>query len=90
MANMFTLVGRLADIQEGAFVINVPRSYKDEEGTYKDDQFVIEVSQNIHNNMTEYCKIGDIVGVKGMLESKDFRIYLKADKITFLSSKGGE
>lgn len=87
---MFTLVGRLADIQDNAFVMNVPRTYKNEEGIYENDQFVIEVSKNIHNNMIEYCKVGDMVGVKGMLESKDFRVYLKADKITFLSSKGGE
>lgn len=88
--NMFTLVGRLVDIQDNAFVMNVPRSYKNEEGIYENDQFVIEVSKNIHSNMIEYCKVGDMVGVKGMLESKDFRVYLKADKITFLSSKGGE
>ena len=87
---MFTLVGRLADIQDNAFVMNVPRTYKNEEGIYENDQFVIEVFKNIHNNMIEYCKVGDMVGVKGMLESKDFRVYLKADKITFLSSKGGE
>lgn len=90
MINMFTLVGKLADIQDNAFVMNVPRSYKNEEGIYENDQFVIEISQNIYNNMINYCKVGDMVAVKGTLESKDFRVYLKADKLTFLSSKGGE
>ena len=50
--------------------------------------------------MTEYCKKGDIVGVKGRLESAteddgDGHFIRKvttvvAEKVTFLSSKGGE
>ena len=64
-------------------VILVPRNYKNKEGLYDEDIFVIHhkipsiVEQNVH--------MGDLVGIKGRLESE-----IKAEKITFLATKRGD
>jgi len=51
---------------------------------------------NIAENTAEYCRKGDIVGVKGRLQtnnyekedgSKVFKLDVVAEKVTFLSSK---
>ena len=54
---------------------------------------------NIAENTAEYCKKGDIVGVKGRLQtnnyekedgSKVFKLDVVAEKVTFLSSRSKE
>ena len=90
MLNQVVMVGRLVkEPTKEELVILVPRNYKNEEGLYDEDVFLINhkmtsiVEQNIHE--------GDLVGVKGKLETENNEIKIKAEKITFLSStKRGE
>ena len=105
MLNQVVLVGRLVyDLQvnkseNGKKVANItlaiPRSFKNIEGTYDTDFIQCIAFDAVAENTKEYCKKGDIVGVKGRVQS---RIIEKADKketineiiaekITFLSSK---
>lgn len=42
---------------------------------------------NLSTTFTEYCQIGNTVGVRGKLQVENQVLYLLVDKITFLSSK---
>ena len=109
MLNNVVLVGRLvADPElkevgkEGKvvnFTIAVARSYKNAEGEYDTDFIQCNVWNNIAENMNEYCHKGDLLGVKGQLQSssyddkdgnKRFKTDVRVDKLTFLSSKKEE
>lgn len=94
MLNGYTLVGRLAYIGEDYMVLKVTRQYKNSDGEYETDKFNVYMSDNILKNTKEYCKVGDVIGVKGTMQSLEYevdgkmhrRLKLLADKVTFLSS----
>ena len=103
MINMVTLVGRLtSDLEikevDGKKVTNmtlaIPRSFKNADGEYETDFVECTLWNNIAENTAEYCKKGDIVGVKGRLQTnnyekedgeKVFKLDVVAEKVTFLS-----
>ena len=106
MLNQVVLVGRLTkdlevkELEDGKKVTNmtlaIPRSFKNAEGDYETDFIDCSVWNSIAENTAEYCKKGDIVGVKGRLQSssfekedgnKEFRTQVMAEKVTFLSSR---
>ena len=106
MLNNVVLVGRLvADPElkevgkEGKvvnFTVAVQRSYKNADGEYEADFINCNVWNNIAENMKEYCHKGDVIGVKGILQSssyedkegnKRYKTEVRVDKLTFLSSK---
>lgn len=98
MLNVLTIVGRLtSDPSNDKITLAVPRNYKNAEGVYETDFIDIKLYGSMAQNVTEYCKKGDIVGVKGRLESiteddgdghfiKRATIVI-AEKVTFLSSR---
>lgn len=106
MLNQVVLVGRLsndAEISEtenGEKVANVnlavQRTYKNSEGVYETDFIKCTLWNSVAANTKEYCKKGDLIGVKGHLQTKQyvdkdgnnkFAVNVVAEKITFLSSK---
>ena len=106
MLNNVVLVGRLTadpEIKEVGkegkvvnFSLAVQRSYKNESGEYDTDFIQCNVWNKVAENMSEYCHKGDIVGVKGSLQSssyedkegnKRYKTDVRVDKVTFLSSK---
>ena len=108
MLNQIVLVGRLTkDIQvnkseKGTKVaticLAIPRSFKNVEGTY-DTDFIDCVAFDVTaENTASYCTKGDIVGVKGRVQSrvvekdgkKEYLMDVVAEKVTFLSSKRKE
>ena len=73
----------------------VPRSYKNQNGEYDTDFFDCILWTNVAESTAEYCKTGDIVGVKGRLQTrlidnddgtKHKKVEIIGEKITFLSS----
>ena len=104
MLNQVVLVGRLVRDPEvsksknGAsyshITLAVPRSYKNVDGEYETDFIDCTLWQLVATNTKEYCKKGDIVGVKGRIESrvyekdgeKKYTTEVIAEKVTFLSS----
>lgn len=103
MLNQIILVGRLVKDPEvtktskgtdySHITLAVPKSYKNVNGEYETDFIDCTLFQLMATNTKEYCKKGDIVGVKGRLES---RVYEKdkvkkyvteviAERVTFLS-----
>ena len=103
MLNQIILVGRITKeieiVEEngkkkGIISMAIPRSYKNEEGVYETD-FVDCVAHGlIVENTKEYCRKGDIVGIKGRVQSvpmaSGYAIEIVAEKVTFLSSKKTE
>ncbi len=106
MLNQTVLVGRLVkdpelrETENGNKVTNitlaVPRSYKNSHGEYETDFISCVLWKGIAENTAEYVKKGDLLGVKGRLNTRNYeaqdqvRKYVMevvAEKVTFLSSK---
>ena len=105
MLNQIVLVGRLTrDItvnksgkgnKVATLSLAIPRSFKNSEGVYETDFIDCVLFDNIADNTSEYCKKGDIVGIKGRVQSrvvekdneKEYLAEIIAEKVTFLSSK---
>ncbi len=108
MLNQIVLVGRLtrdiivnkseSGVKVATICLAIPRSFKNSEGTYDTDFVECTVFDSIAENTREYCSKGDIVGVKGRVQSrvvekdgkKDYFMDIVAEKVTFLSSKKEE
>lgn len=86
--NQLVLVGRLQEInQEGGYIVLKQTSnYKNTEGVYEEYTNKIMLFGEVLNNLVEYCKINDIVGVRGRIENN----IIKGEKITFLTSSKRE
>lgn len=103
--NQFWAVGRLVAQPEAKesengkkymnFTIAVPRSYKNADGEYETDFIDVVTFGQIADTTAEYCKKGDMIGVKGRVETSVYEnesgekkktTQIIADRITFLSS----
>lgn len=97
MLNQTVLVGRIvSDPQinetenERKFTLiklAVPRSYKNENGEYETDFIPCVLWNTIAVSTCEYCKKGDLVGVKGRIQNIADKIEVVAEKVSFLSSR---
>lgn len=90
MVNSVMLVGRLVnEIEEGEneIVLRVNRPFKNKDGEYESDLVPITIWDGIVQNAKEYCKKEDVIGVRGRVETKDGKIVIICEKLTFLSSK---
>ena len=105
MLNQVVLVGRLAsdpemvETENGKKVSNIivayQRAFKNTDGVYETDFIKCVLWNNIATNTAEFCKKGDMVGIKGRIQSsnygtKKYSIELIAEKVTFLSSKSSK
>ena len=94
MLNTSMLVGRINEIiNEGQgktrLSLAVQRPYKNENSTYDVDLIPCTLSGTISNSIEKYCKIGDVVGVRGNLRVNGSNLNLSVDKVTFLSIRKG-
>ena len=105
MMNQMLVIGRLVDnpkvekTEQGKRVMNmtlaVPRTYKNSEGIYDTDFVDCVLWEGIAENTAEYCKKGDLVGIRGRVQTdlyekdgqkhKSTRII--AERVSFLSSR---
>lgn len=105
MVNQIVLVGRLAKTPElrvtetgkstTTITLAVPRNFKNVNGEYDTDFLECTLWTSVAENTTEYCKTGDMLGVRGrvqtrMVEAEDGtkkkKTEIVAEKVTFLSS----
>lgn len=105
MLNQIILVGRLVKTPElfltengkkGTIVtLAVARSFKNQNGEYDTDFIDCNLWTGIAENTAEYCKTGDVIGVRGRVQSriienedgtKHKKMEIIAEKVTFLSS----
>ncbi|MEI3508664.1 MAG: single-stranded DNA-binding protein [Bacilli bacterium] len=105
MLNQTVLVGRLVNDPElfetefgkklTRITLAVPRTYKNVNGEYDTDFIGCKLWQGVAQSTSEYCKRGDLVGVKGRLQTSNYETedgikYVTeviAEKVTFLSGK---
>lgn len=105
MLNQVVLVGRLVNTPEvveqddgkkrANMTLAVPRPYKNSEGVYETDFIDCNLWGGVAQNTAEYCKKGDLIGIRGRIETsisnKDDKTKkytnVMAEKVTFLSSK---
>lgn len=87
--NNVILVGRITKFEGNEVTISVNRNYKNEDGIYMSDLIPIWLSANIGEKMKEFCKIGDVIGVKGRIENRG-EVVVMAEKTTFVSPKKPE
>lgn len=109
MLNQIVLVGRLVkspeviETESGKsmtyLTLAIPRSFKNADGEYDTDFIDCVLWNTVAETTSEYCKQGDLIGIKGrvqsrMVEDEDGNNYKKieivAEKVTFLSSKKEE
>jgi len=105
MINQVVLVGRLVQnpvlqlTESGkkmsSITLAVSRIYKNQNGEYDTDFIDCTLWTGIAENTAEYCKSGDVIGIKGRLQtrliekedgSKYKRVDIIAERVTFLSS----
>ena len=106
MLNQIVLVGRLTSdpeltkLETGKKVttvtLAVQRSWKNEDGLYEADYIRCILWDAVAASTTEYCHKGDIVGVKGRIQTgnyddkdgnKKYTVDVIAEKVTFLTTK---
>ena len=87
--NTVVLVGRITSFEGNEVIISVNRNYKNEDGIYMSDSIPVRLSTNIGEKMQEFCKIGDVIGVKGRIENRG-EVVVMAEKATFVSPKKSE
>lgn len=105
MLNQIVIVGRLVKDPElketdgGKKVTNitlaVPRSFKNADGEYDTDYINCTLWTGVAESTTEYCHKGDIIGVKGRVQTRSYEkdeqmkyvTEVVAEKVTFLTNK---
>lgn len=104
MLNDLILVGRLTreitvfttdtGKKVGTLSLAVPRSFRNMDGVYETDFISCTLWEEKAKIASTYCHVGDIVGVKGRLQSKTMEteigrrtlLEVVAERVTFLSS----
>ena len=90
---MFLVLVLLIEFGIVLYLYDIPKLFEND--TFF-TEFTFKAFDVIAENTSEYCKKGDIIGVKGRLQSssfdkedgsKEFRIEPIAEKVTFLSSR---
>ena len=101
MLNQVVMVGRLTsdpeinevenDRKVATITLAVQRSYKNAEGVYETDFIKCTLWNGIAETTAEYCKKGDVVGVKGRLQClSGNELQVVVEKVSFLSSRKEE
>lgn len=105
MLNQIIIVGRLtgnpevAKLEDGKeksqITLAIPRTFKNADGEYDTDFVDCILWGGVATNTSEYCKKGDIIGVKGRIQTSNYEneygekqklTQIIAEKVTFLSS----
>ena len=105
MLNNTVLVGRLVrdlEVKEtengnkvAQMTLAVPRSFKNMDGSYDTDYIPCVLWKGVAENTAEYCKKGDLIGIKGRIQTRSYEqedelkyvTEVIAEKVSFLSSK---
>lgn len=105
MVNQIVLVGRIARAPEvrtsengkkvSTLTLAVPRNYKNANGEYDTDFLDCTLWSSVAESTSEYCRTGDMIGVKGRIQSRIVespegirkrKTEIVAERVTFLTS----
>lgn len=103
--NNVILVGRLTsdpeivtidnDKKVTTVILAVVRNYKNSDGIYETDFIRCILWNSIAATTTEYCHVGDVIGIKGRLQTSKYEdenkkvhyiVDVVAERVTFLST----
>ena len=105
MQNIVFLIGRLVNDPEikksenekdyASITLAVQRSFKNPEGLYESDFIRCKLWNGIAKNVGDYCKKGDLIGIKGRIQIRNYEennetkyiTEIIVDKVSFLTSK---
>ena len=105
MLNSIIIAGRLVSNPEVVttennkkrtyITIAVPRGFKNIDGTYDTDFIRCTLWNGVAESTCEYCKKGDVIGIKGRIQTSSYekdgeKVYstdVIAEKVSFLSTK---
>ena len=105
MLNQVVIVGRLVrdpelrETENGRkmthITLAVPRGYKNTDGEYETDFIDCTLWTGVAESTTEYCHKGDLIGIKGRLQTSSYekdgeKKYVTSvivEKVTFLTTK---
>jgi len=108
MLNQTVIVGRIVrdlEVHEtengnkvAQLTLAVPRSFKNMDGEYETDYIPCVLWRGVAENTAEYCKKGDLVGIKGRIQTSQYEqddevkyvTEVIAEKVTFLSTRRPE
>lgn len=106
MLNRVVVVGRITNnlkleqLENGKkfcdIILAIPRSYKNGEGKYDKDYISCKLWGGVAESTVEYCHKGDLVGIRGEIQSnvskekeaenKKIDISIVGDKVSFLTT----
>ena len=67
--------------------IAVPRNFKNQDGEYETDFINVIAWNSVAENTKEFCKTGDLIGIRGRIQTYNNAIQIIAERVTFLQSK---
>ena len=91
--NQVYIIGRLVELpkyseRSGNYLIKVKISIIENEQN-KDSDFALlnfALTQSIAEKLNEWANLNDCIGIKGHLTSRNKKVVLVADRVTFLST----
>ena len=96
MLNQVVLVGRVASIEADHsnaeyhrvnVSLAITKSYKNSDGVYETAFVPVVLYNQVAVNTLEYVKKGDVIGIKGTIDSKYNQVSINVERVTFLTSK---
>ena len=101
MVNQVIVVGKIKELNKDkkdiiSLLISVPQPFKNVNGEYEEDLVDCELNGHIATATNDYCKINDVVGIRGRLKSiynekyNSRTLKIVVEKLTFLSSSKNE
>jgi len=108
MQNLVFLIGRLVSEPEikksetekdyTSIILAVQRPFKNSDGLYESDFIRCKLWNLVAKNVCEYCHKGDLIGVKGRIQIRNYEeneetkyiTEIIVEKVSFLTSKKQE
>ena len=92
MMNNVLLVGRIVKLKEidKTIMLAIPKSIRNKEGIYETDFIDVYLKGNLSKSVFEYCKKGDVVGIKGYLDRQDEELKVMATQVYFIAQRKGD
>lgn len=89
MLNQLTLLGRITEIntEDSTVTLAVPRSFKNINGEYETDIIKCKLFEHKTSIVNEYCENGDLIAIRGRVQSNGKKLEIVAEKVTFVSNK---
>lgn len=90
MLNQFVVVGKVKEITNvketstgfkyAMLYVDVTRGFKNADSVYESDTLVFMLWRGVAESCTDICKVNDLVGVKGRIQTKE---HTSSDGVTF-------